>query len=155
MAEQGFTLTSPDFVPDGSAPIGMTCDGDNTAPELRWTHPPEGAQSFALIVDDPDAPHGTFTHWLLWDIPASAKSIPAGGGSVGVSGRNDFHHEGYGGLCPPPNHGEHRYFFKLYALDAPSLNLEHGATRDQLEAALDGHVIEQTEVMARFERTTG
>lgn len=155
MTEQGFTLTSPDFVPDGVIPNTFTCDGEDYSPELKWMHPPDGTKSFALIVDDPDAPGGTFTHWVLFDIPADAKSLPANVQDVGTNGRNNFHKPGYGGPCPPPNHGEHRYYFKLMALDVESLNLPAGAPREDVEKAIEGHVLDQAELMGRYERTTG
>ena len=154
MAEQGFTLTSPDFGTDEPIPRKLTCDGANHSPKLDWIHAPEGTRSFALIVDDPDAPKGTFTHWVLFDIPADINHIPAGE-SIGISGRNDFQHEGYGGPCPPPNHGEHRYFFKLFALDVESLDLKLGARRSEVEQAMEGHILGQTQLMGRYERTTG
>lgn len=155
MAEQGFTLTSPAFVPDGIIPAVFTCDGENTSPELKWMHPPDGTRSFALILDDPDAPNGTFTHWVLFDISNHLSSLPAGLKDIGVSGRNDFHHEGYGGPCPPPNHGEHRYYFRLFALDVGSLDQKPGAPRAEVESAMEGHILEQAELMGRYQRTTG
>jgi len=155
MAEQGFTLTSPAFTHDGAIPDRLTCEGDNRPPELNWIHPPEQARSFALIVDDPDAPNGTFTHWVHFDISPEARHIKKEVSDEGVSGRNDFQHEGYGGPCPPPNHGEHRYYFKLFALDIPSLNLPSGASRDEVEKAMTGHVLDQAELMGRYERSSG
>lgn len=155
MSEQGFTLTSTAFTADGAIPATVTCDGDNTSPELKWMHPPDGTRSFALIVDDPDAPSGTFTHWVLFDIPADVRTLPANASDIGVGGRNDFQQDGYGGPCPPPNHGQHRYFFKLYALDVESLNSEAGAPRDAVEKAMEGHVLDETHLMGRYERTTG
>ena len=153
MAEQGFTLTSPAFVPDGIIPAGSTCDGKNASPELHWIHPPEDTRSFALILDDPDAPSGTFTHWVLFNIPANAHSIPANASNVGVAGRNDFQHAGYGGPCPPPNHDYHRYFFKLFSLDVASLELEEGVPRDKVEQSMAGHVLGETQLMGRYKRT--
>jgi len=155
MAEQGFTLTSSAFTADGAIPATFTCDGEDTSPELKWLHPPDATRSFALIVDDPDAPNGTFTHWVLFDIPSDAQSLPSGVSNIGVDGRNDFQKDGYGGPCPPPNHGQHRYFFKLFALDIESLNLNAGAQREEVEKAMEGHVLEQTELMGRYERTAG
>jgi Raf kinase inhibitor-like YbhB/YbcL family protein len=155
MAEQGFTLTSPAFAPDGNIPAECTCDGDNESPELKWIHPPEETRSFALFVEDLDAPRGTLTHWVLYDVPSDAESIPRAKPHRGIDGRNDFGHVGYGGPCPPPNHGKHRYYFKLFALDVDSLNLEEGASRAAVEAAMEGHTLGKTELMGRFERTTG
>jgi len=155
MSEQGFTLTSPAFVPDGMIPPVFTCDGDNTSPELKWVHPPDAVRSFALIVDDPDAPRGTFTHWVLFDIPAATNRLPSAARGVGVEGRNDFQHDGYGGPCPPPNHGQHRYDFRLFALDIETLHLKTGASRAEVEKAIQGHILDQAELMGRYERTTG
>lgn len=155
MAEQGFTLTSPAFQADAVIPQAYTCDGDNKSPELNWIHPPNGTQSFVLILEDPDAPNGTFTHWVLFDIPAQRNKIPEGGNGVGVGALNDFQHDHYGGPCPPPNHGDHRYYFRLYALDVESLGLEAGVKREEVEKAMQGHVIEEIELMGRFQRTTG
>lgn len=154
MAEQGFTLSSPTFVPDSLIPGMFTCDGENKSPELEWMHAPEGTKSFALIVDDPDAPNGTFTHWVLFNIPADTSKLPTAAGDLGIAGRNDFQQDGYGGPCPPPNHGQHRYFFRLFALDVESLPCGQGAGRDDVERAMKGHVLEQTELMGRYERTT-
>lgn len=152
MAEQGFTLTSPAF-PEGAAiPASFTCEGQNRMPTLEWMHAPESTKSFALIVDDPDAPNGLFTHWLLFDIPATTTSLHDGERSVGIAGRNDFQKIGYGGPCPPPNHGDHRYYFKLFAVDTETLNLPEGATRKEIDEALQGHVLETAELMGRFQR---
>lgn len=155
MAEQGFTLSSPNFTADGIIPTAFTCDGEDSSPELKWIHPPEGARSFVLIVEDPDAPKGTFTHWVLFDIPGDVQRLPSGTQEVGINGRNDFQRDGYGGPCPPPNHGQHRYFFILFALDVESLNLDAAVKRDEIERAMEGHVLEQAELMGRYERTTG
>lgn len=154
MAEQGFTLTSSSVPTDGVIPAVFTCDGDNVSPDLTWMHPPEQTRSFALIVDDPDAPNGTFTHWVLFDIPAETKELPLGVTGVGVDGRNDFQQDRYGGPCPPPNHGKHRYYFRLYALDAETLKLQPGAPRAEVEAAMQDHILDQAELMGRYERTT-
>lgn len=155
MAEQGFTISSPAFTEGGIIPLKHTCDGEDISPELSWMHPPEAARSFGLIVDDPDAPRGIFTHWVLFDIPADVEQLPAKASGIGKGGRNDFHHEKYGGPCPPPNHGEHRYFFKLFALDVPSLDLQVGAAREDVEQAMQGHILDQAELMGRYERTAG
>ena len=111
-------------------------------------------KSFALIVDDPDAPVGTWNHWLLWDIPRPADSIAEGykPRTLGVDGANDFGNAGYGGPCPPRGHGQHRYFFKLFALDVASLNLAAGAKRAGLDSAIRGHVLAEAQYMGRYER---
>ena len=152
MAEQGFHLASPAFTNGNLIPQTHTCDGENSSPPLRWMHAPEGTQSFALVVEDPDAPKGTFTHWLLWNLPAGTTELPAGKAGLGVSGRNDFQHVGYGGPCPPPKDGPHRYFFKLFALDAQSLGLKEGARRDELLQAISKHTLGQAELMGRYQR---
>lgn len=152
MAAHGFTLTSPAFSEGGTIPQLLTCDGQNRSPQLHWSHPPEGTRSFALIVDDPDAPNGTFTHWVLFNIPADATELGEAESGIGVNGRNDFQQDGYGGPCPPPNHGEHRYYFKLYALDVDELQLNASATRQELESAMSGRVLGQTQLMGRYER---
>lgn len=131
MTKQGFTLTSPNIVPDGVIPSKLTCDGENSSPQLKWLHPPEGTRSFVLILDDPDAPQGTFTHWVLFDIPGEIQELPAGANGIGIVGRNDFQQSRYGGPCPPPNHGQHRYYFKLFGLDVETLRLDAGAARSK------------------------
>ena len=152
MAAQKFTLSCEAFKYGAAVPQMHTCDGDDHPPKLTWMHPPAGTKSFALIVDDPDAPNGTFTHWIQFDIPAAAGELS--GADVGVSGRNDFQKDSYGGPCPPANHGEHRYFFKLHALDVESLGLKPGAPREEVQRAMEGHVLDQAETMGRYERKT-
>jgi len=149
-------LSSPDFTSGGTIPKQFTCDGADTSPALEWGDPPQGTQSFALIVDDPDAPVGTWVHWVLFNLPASARSLgqnvpkkeelPDGS----RQGRNDFGTTGYGGPCPPAG-TPHRYFFKLYALDA-KLGLKAGATKKDVERAQQGHVLAQGEWMGRYGR---
>lgn len=147
--EMHLTLASPAFEGGERIPATYTCEGDNQPPPLECSHAPDGVQSFALIVDDPDAPSGTFTHWIQWNIPADAHEIDE---ASGVKGRNDFQGIGYGGPCPPPRHGAHRYYFHLYALDVPELDLPEGARRTELENAIAGHVIAEDVLMGRFER---
>jgi Raf kinase inhibitor-like YbhB/YbcL family protein len=149
--DSGFRLTSPSFPASGDIPARFTCSGDDLSPALAWTDPPAGTQSFALIVDDPDAPGGVFTHWVLYDLPAGARQLPEGVPRTADSqGQNDFDKYGYGGPCPPPGN-PHRYFFRLYALDK-KLNLHAGAAKRDVEHALKGHVLAQTELMGRFGR---
>lgn len=145
-----FTLRSSAFGPDGTIPVRHTCDGGGTAPPLEWTDPPPGTVAFALVVDDPDAPSGTFTHWLLADIPPEARSL-GGPRDAGLAGINDFNRAGYGGPCPPKGHGPHRYRFHLHALSHP-LGLEPGFEREGLDAALEGRVLETARLTARYER---
>lgn len=142
-----FTLTSPAFSDGNRIPTQFTCDGSDKPPPLHVGGVPEGTRSFALIVDDPDAPRGTFTHWLAYDIPLSANELKA---TAGKTLRNGFGRTGYGGPCPPPGHGEHRYYFSVYALDVASLGLP-GSTRD-LEAAIKVHTLGMARMMGRYER---
>jgi Raf kinase inhibitor-like YbhB/YbcL family protein len=148
-------LESSAFSANDLIPPKYTCDGQDISPPLSWDEPPVGTQSLALIVDDPDAPGRIFVHWVLYDIPpqvrqltekiAPQKTLPNGG----IQGKNDFGKLGYGGPCPPS--GIHRYFFKLYALDRP-LELASAATKDQLEAAMDGHILAAAELIGRYAR---
>ncbi len=149
-------VESPAFSPGGDIPRQHTCDGPDLSPPLRWSEPPAGTQSLALICDDPDAPAGTWVHWVLYRIPASARGLPEGvpkretlaDGSR--QGRNDFGKVGYGGPCPPRG-PKHRYFFKLYALDTV-LDLPPGATKAELLKAMEGHILAQGELMGRYGR---
>lgn len=151
MAET-MSLTSTAFVDGDTIPVMYTCDGSDVSPELRWTEPPAGTKSFALIVDDPDAPKGLFTHWVLFDIAGAARGLAQGDHKIGRSGRNSFGKVGYGGPCPPRGHGTHRYYFTLYALDVDSLGLVEGADRAAVEAALAGHVLATAQLMGRYVR---
>jgi len=148
-----FELTLQAF-PEGSAiPKAYTCDGEDKSPALSWSGEPAGAKSFALIVDDPDAPSGTFTHWLLYDIPASMHALPEKSKSKeGISGANDFGRTGYNGPCPPKGHGPHRYYFKVFAVDVPSLGLRAGAKRSDVDRALGKHVLAEAQRLGRYER---
>jgi Raf kinase inhibitor-like YbhB/YbcL family protein len=149
-----FRLESPAFAEGATIPKLHTCEGADLSPALEWSGEPEGTKSFALIVDDPDAPVGVWNHWLLWDIPASTRALAQGfkAGQAGESGTNDFGRLGYGGPCPPKGHGPHRYFFKLMALDVPSLGLRRGARRAELDRTLGGHVLAEAQRMGRYER---
>src|SRR6056297_2015278 len=152
MSAQKFTLTSTDFANGATIPSRCTCEGSDEIPRLHWIHPPPGTHSFALLVEDPDAPDGTFTHWVKFNIPAQADSVAGDGG---VDGKNDFQADGYGGPCPPPNHGRHRYYFRLYALDTELPDLAAGIKRPALEEKMQGHILDQAEWMGTFERTPG
>lgn len=151
-----FELRSADFSNGSTIPQQFTCVGADISPALEWSAPPANTQSFALIVDDPDAPVGNWVHWVLYNLPAALHSLPqnfpksekASDGTL--QGRNDFGKIGYGGPCPPPGK-VHRYFFKLYALDTP-LTLKPGASRKDLERAVQSHILAQAETMARFSR---
>ncbi|MBW4650624.1 MAG: YbhB/YbcL family Raf kinase inhibitor-like protein [Kastovskya adunca ATA6-11-RM4] len=148
-------LESNAFTAEGMIPSIYTHDGKDMSPDLRWDSPPTGTQAFALIVDDPDAPNQTFVHWVLYDLPAEIRQLAAGIAATptleggGTQGKNDFGNLGYGGPYPPS--GVHRYFFKLYALDR-ELGLASGATKAQLEAAMDGHILAMGELMGRYAR---
>jgi Raf kinase inhibitor-like YbhB/YbcL family protein len=136
-------------LPDGgSLPPRFTCDGKNISPPLSWSGEPEGTQSFALIVEDPDARN--FNHWLLWDIPASVHSLAEGAKPEGISGTNDFSDRGYGGPCPPA--GTHRYVFRMFAVDVASINLKGGKGRDALDNALRKHVLAKVEYRLQYGR---
>ncbi len=136
-------------------PKKYTCDGENISPPLAWTSVPSGTKSLALIADDPDAPRGTWVHWVLFNIPADAKELsenipPRSILNNGARhGTNDFREIGYGGPCPPS--GTHRYFFKLYALNAV-LALESGATKAQVLKAMEGHILGEGQLMGKYKR---
>ena len=142
-------ITSSAFHEGGNIPSTFTCDGSDTSPPLQITGVPAGAKSLLLIADDPDAPGGLFTHWLIWNIPPQTSSIPEGSATNGTQGTNDFGKSGYRGPCPPP--GTHRYSFKIFALDR-ELDLRPGAKRSQVDAAMKGHVIAQGELVGRYAR---
>lgn len=150
-----FELTSTAFGQGEPIPRRYTCDGEDISPPLSWSDPPQGTQSFALIADDPDAPMGTWVHWVLYNIPADARSLPEAVPSDAElpdgsrNGRNSWRRLGYGGPCPPS--GTHRYFFKLYALDA-QLDLKAGASKEQLLRAMEGHALAQAELMGTYTR---
>ena len=141
-------LTSPEFEHGGSIPAKFTCDGKDVSPPLEIADAPDDTKTMALIVDDPDAPSKTWLHWLLYDIPPTARiqedDIP------GKQGMNDFGKKNYGGPCPPS--GRHRYFFRLNALDT-ELNLPDGASRKDVENAMEGHILEKAELMGLYERS--
>ncbi len=148
-------LRSSAFEQGGMIPTKYTCDGPDISPPLSWSDPPAGTVSFALISDDPDAPVGTWVHWVIWNIPASARALDENvpktetlpnGASQGIT---DFRRIGYGGPCPPS--GTHRYFFKLYALDT-TLSLPSHTTKSVLEKAMRGHILAQAELMGRYRR---
>ncbi len=158
MSSSSLSLTSPAFEQGGSIPARYTCDGTRTlSPALVWGGVPEGAVSLVLIADDPDVPKaikpdGVFDHWTLFNIPPTTAGISEGG-SVGTAGVNGAGNSAYTGPCPPPQYepSEHRYFFRLYALDT-SLDLPEGATKAQVLAAMEGRVIAQAELMGRYKR---
>jgi len=150
-----FELTSTAFAPGELILRKYTCDGENISPSLRWSDPPQATQSFALIADDPDAPIGTWIHWVLYNLPAAVRALPeavppdADLADGSRHGKNSWGRLDYGGPCPPS--GTHRYFFKLYALDTV-LDLLAGASKEQLLQAMEGHILAQTEVMGVYTR---
>jgi hypothetical protein len=149
-------IMTPAFSAGGDIPKKFTCDGPDVSPKLTWNEPPAKTQALTLIVDDPDAPAGTWVHWVLFDLPAGARELSEGvakqeqvpGGAK--QGRNDFGKIGYGGPCPPPGKA-HRYFFKLYALDA-HLGLKAGATKAEVERAMKGHILAEAECLGKYGR---
>jgi len=148
-----FHLSSNAFAEGGWIPELYSCQGADLSPSLEWTDPSVEARSFALVVEDPDAPAGVWCHWLLYDIPAKVRALAQGyqPGSLGVSGVNDFGKLGYGGPCPPKGR-PHRYFFKLHALDVHTLGLGAGLPRAELLRAIKGHVLAEAQYMGRFQR---
>jgi Raf kinase inhibitor-like YbhB/YbcL family protein len=152
------TLRSPVFA-GGTIPPKYTCDGDETSPPLEWSGVPDQTMSLALIVDDPDAPHPAaskrrFVHWVLYNMPPDLRGLPEGAGKGklppgSLEGPNDFNRSGYGAPCPPK--GRHRYVFTLYALDTSLADVD-SPSRGDLESAMKGHIIEQAEAIATYER---
>ncbi len=150
-----FEIKSQAFQQEGMIPSKHTCDGENVSPSLSWSDPPEGTQSFALICDDPDAPMGTWVHWVIYNIPPDKRNMAAAF-SKGetqtdgtLQGLNDFRQVEYGGPCPPG--GTHRYYFKLYALDT-LLTLSPGATKEDLLRVMEGHQLDKAVLMGRYKR---
>ena len=153
------TISSPAFGPNGKIPTKYTCEGNDISPALSWSGIPANAKSLALIVDDPDAPDPrapkmTYVHWVLYGIPPSASGLPEAVQKNALpagtrEGLNDWKKTGYGGPCPPI--GQHRYFFKLYALDTTLPDLGN-ATKAQLEKAMQGHVVEKAELIGVYEK---
>jgi len=151
-----FQLRSPAFSNGGEIPKEFTCSGEDRSPALEWSDAPAGTKSFALIADDPDAPAGTWVHWVIFNIPGKSHALARGIEKTELladgsrQGRNDFRKIGYNGPCPPPGK-PHRYFFKLYALDS-ELGLNPGATKRDVEHAMEGHILGHAEWMGRFRR---
>jgi hypothetical protein len=155
-AVENATLTKLNLISDSfkdgqPIPAQYTCDGADQTPVLRWGAPPDGTKSFALVIDDPDAPSGTFRHWGVFDIPASERSI-GDGKRIGTEVTNDFGKAGYGGPCPPPGHGPHHYHFKLFALDTDKLGLSANAKIDDVENAARQHSLAEGELIGTYER---
>ena len=147
-AASSISITSSSFQAGGDIPAKFTCDGTNVSPALQIGGVPNEAKSLVLIVDDPDAPRGLFTHWIIWNIdPKTTRVAENSAPAAGVQGTNDFGKRNYGGPCPPS--GTHRYFFKIVALDI-KLELKPSARRAELDAAMRGHVLAQGELMGRY-----
>jgi Raf kinase inhibitor-like YbhB/YbcL family protein len=149
-------ITSTAFSEGQTIPAKYSCEGSDASPPLKWTNAPANTKSFALIADDPDAPAGTWVHWVLYDLPPNTTGLPedvaktqfiAGNAKQGL---NSWPRLGYGGPCPPPGK-PHRYFFKLYALDA-TLDLKPGATKKDVEAAMKGHILAEGQLMGTYQR---
>ena len=157
-AAMATNLNSPAFQPNGHIPSRYTCKGEDISPPLTWEGVPNGAKSIVLIIDDPDAPDPkapkiVWVHWVVYNMPPNTKSLPENAGKTGLPqgtlvGLNDFKKTGYGGPCPPI--GRHRYFHKLYALDT-KLGLK-GATKSQIERAMQGHVLANAELIGTFQK---
>jgi len=151
-----FTISSSSFSNGGEIAKKFTCDGADVSPQLAWSEPPAGTKALALLVDDPDAPIGNWTHWVLWNLPVSARGLPEGVSKTAKlpdgseQGKNDFPKTGYNGPCPPAGK-PHRYYFKLFALDG-KLEMKAGAGKPELEAAMKGHILAQAETMGRYGR---
>ena len=149
-------IKSSAFKAQEKIPAKYTCDGANVSPPLSWTDVPEKTQGLALISDDPDAPVGTWVHWVIYDLPTETRELPEGMAPKEVlengarQGVNDFRNVGYGGPCPPPGPA-HRYFFKLYAIDT-KLGLPPRATKKDVEKAMKGHILAQTELVGLYGR---
>lgn len=151
-----FEIKTDAFQSNGDIPVPCTCDGQNLSPPLRWNNPPPATKSFALISDDPDAPMGTWVHWIVYDIPVAVREFEEGiprsetlpnGAKQGIT---DFGRPGYGGPCPPAGK-PHRYYFKLYALDT-LLNLPPQKTKSELLQAIQGHILAEAQWVGRYQR---
>ncbi len=155
--ERFMKLTSAAFKQGETIPARHTCEGDNISPALLWMGAPAAVKSFALIADDPDAPAGTWVHWVIYNIPPEAKGLPEAVPDAktledgSLQGVNDFKKTGYGGPCPPKGHGSHRYFFKLYALNS-MLNLDAGVSKPDLEKAIKDRILGRADLIGRYER---
>lgn len=146
----GMAVTSPAFANNGEIPAKYGCSGSNISPPLAIAGVPPGTKALALVVEDPDAPRGLFTHWVVWNIPPSSATVNEGQPpAAGVEGKNSYGNAGYGTPCPPS--GEHRYFFNVYALDGV-LNLPPSTGRQQLEAAMKGHIVAQAQLVGRYRK---
>ncbi|MGH9137267.1 MAG: YbhB/YbcL family Raf kinase inhibitor-like protein [Acidimicrobiales bacterium] len=145
-------LTSPEFADGSPIPTRYTCDGDNVSPPLEWRDLPEGTVALALTCEDPDAPRGTFVHWVLWDLAPTTTRLEVGEVPAGSQeGRNGFGQSGYGGPCPPPGHGTHHYVFSLAAL-SEAVDVPAGASIDDLRRVTDGSTLEVATLISTYQR---
>ncbi len=151
-----FTVSSPDIRDGQPIDTVYTCDGADQSPQIEWPEAPPGTKSFALVMDDPDAPNGTFRHWAAYDIPDTQTSIERGAGNSAAAqfkqATNDFGKTGYGGPCPPKGHGPHHYHFKLYALDVDGLTVPADASVKQVEDAARQHIVAKAQITGTYER---
>jgi Raf kinase inhibitor-like YbhB/YbcL family protein len=151
-------MLSSSAISDGEKlPPRYSKDGGNLSPPVAWSHPPEGTHSYALVVEDPDAPQGTFRHWAVYDLPSSQRALAEGAGSTAGGAAlkmavNDFGHRQYDGPQPPRGHGVHHYHFRLAALDVPRLDVPSGANAQQVWEAVKAHAIAQADLVGTFER---
>ena len=156
--DMGFILKSDAFKEGEAVPREYTCEGNDISPPLIWESLPEGTKSLAMIVEDPDAPIGTFTHWIIYDIPANLKGLESSVSQAAAlpggmkQGTNDFGKTGYGGPCPPRGHGRHRYYFILKALDVETLGIPPRSGKSEALKAAKGHVLAEAKLMGVFER---
>jgi len=148
--EMSLQITSSTFQEGAMIPRKNTCDGENISPSISWSGIPAGTKSIAIIMDDPDAPMGTWVHWVLFNLPAETTQLAENSHATGVEGINDFNKIGYGGPCPPKG-SNHRYYFKVYALDSV-LVLEKGSSKKALEKAMQGHILAKGELVGKYSR---
>jgi Raf kinase inhibitor-like YbhB/YbcL family protein len=151
MEIQNMKVYSNSFKNSEAIPSKYTCEGENVSLHVKWEGFPKETKSFVLIMSDPDAPIGTFYHWILYDIPASISEIKEGE-SVGLKGKNDFGKLGYGGPCPPRGHGKHRYYITVYALSVEKIGLKEGASAKEVLKAIEGKVLAKGEIFGTYER---
>jgi Raf kinase inhibitor-like YbhB/YbcL family protein len=150
-------IASDAFLEGEAIPTKHTCDGEDISPRLRWSDIPPNTKSLVLVCEDPDAPSGLFTHWILFNLPPTATELPEGVSveerlaNGAIQGRNDFKRIGYSGPCPPPKGSAHRYFFRLYALDT-ELQLQAGASREDLVLAMDSYILARGHLMGTYQR---
>jgi len=145
-------ISSPAFADGGAIPKKYTCDGQNIAPPLEWSGLPKESKTVAIVCEDPDAPSGTFTHWVVYDLPATTRSLREGA-SVGKAGVNDFGKAGFGGPCPPKKDHAHHYHFHMYALDVDSLG-PAGLSKGDVREAMSGHVLAEGELTGVYKRAS-